>query len=430
MKILFVIHNFLPRYIGGTELYTFYLAKELQKKGHEVKLFFRDYRSDYEFEREGMYDNLPYISVSCPSRTYFSYASKRNAKKIAHSFSNLLKKFQPDIIHIQHLVGLAVDIVEIAKRRKIPIVFTLHDYWLICNQIRMWNQNKKICHYAKQFNCGLCNAREGLLPFYSLSSKDTMMLGELVKRPLKFIFNFFILLVNVGYYWFGFRKLRSKYIFDAVDLFISPSRFLRNMMIEHGLPERKILFSDNGIIKEKNISLGDAVKNSLVFAYIGGISDEKGIPVLIDAFNNINDAQLEIYGAGAKTYQNRIKNSKIKLYGVVSGQAKNNMLARIDVLVVPSVWFENSPLTIHEAFMFGKPVITSNIGGMAELVQDGVNGLHFKVGDIDDLRNKIQFLIAHPEDISKMSAQTPHIKSIEENAIELENIYKARLLKT
>lgn len=427
MRILFVIHDFLPRYIGGTEIYTFYLAKEFQNKGHEVRLFFRDYKPDYVFERQGTYDGLPFISASYPSRTYFSYAPARYAKEIVRSFSNLLDKFQPDIIHIQHLLGLTPDIVKIAKRRKIPIVFTLHDYWLICNQIRMFNKKKKICHRAKQFSCGFCNACDGFLPSYAIREKGRLMLGRLLKRPLKWSINLCILLISLGYHGFGFRKLTSKYIFNAVDFFISPSIFLRNMMIKHGLPERKILFSDNGIIKENALSSGDNARHPLVFAYIGGVSDEKGVPVLIDAFNDIDDAHLEIYGRGSKGYQNRIKNPKIKLNDAIFGQEKNMMFARIDVLVVPSIWFENSPLTIHEAFMFRKPVITSDIGGMAELVQDGVNGLHFKAGDAEDLRNKIRYLIAHPDQIRIMGARVPHVKSIQENAEELENIYREKL---
>jgi glycosyltransferase involved in cell wall biosynthesis len=98
-------------------------------------------------------------------------------------------------------------------------------------------------------------------------------------------------------------------------------------------------------------------------------------------------------------------------------------MAEIDVLVVPSIWHENSPLTIHEAFLAKTPVIASNIGGMAELIQDEVNGLLFKVGDVADLREKITMIVQHPDLISKLSANIGPVKTIEENAVEIEQIY-------
>jgi len=116
--------------------------------------------------------------------------------------------------------------------------------------------------------------------------------------------------------------------------------------------------------------------------------------------------------------------NNIKFMGGYYVEEAHKIFSQLDVLVIPSIWYENSPLTIHEAFMAGVPVITSNIGGMAELVKHNNNGLLFKVGDSEDLYQTIMKVIENPELISQLSANVPSVKSIEENAEELEEIYK------
>jgi len=161
----------------------------------------------------------------------------------------------------------------------------------------------------------------------------------------------------------------------------------------------------------------------------------KGVHVLIDAFVNVPEdkAELKIYGYAPNEYhlkyldliKRKLKgNNNIKMMGKYDIKDITKILSEIDVLVVPSVWWENSPLTIHEAFMAGVPVITSDIGGMAELVKHKANGLLFKVGDSEDLYRKIMVLIENPSLIRELSANVPSIKSVEENAEELEKIYK------
>lgn len=101
-----------------------------------------------------------------------------------------------------------------------------------------------------------------------------------------------------------------------------------------------------------------------------------------------------------------------------------DIMAEIDVLVVPSIWNENSPLTIHETFLSKTPIIATDIGGMAELVQDGINGLLFKTGSTRDLREKIERIIRHPDLIGGLSKNIRPVKTIEENAGEIERLYR------
>ena len=231
---------------------------------------------------------------------------------------------------------------------------------------------------------------------------------------------------------------RNKYLLNVlkeIGLLIAPSRFLREKYIGFGVPPEKIIYSDYGmdtkIVKKSQRSPSD----KLIFGFMGTFMPTKGVHVLIDAFAKVPEdrAELKIYGYAPNEYhleyldliEKKLKEkNNIKMMGKYDIKNIPEILSEIQVLVVPSIWWENSPLTIHEAFMAGVPVITSDIGGMAELVKHKVNGLLFKVGDSEDLYRKIMMLIENPELIRELSANVPSVKSIEENAEELEKIYK------
>lgn len=234
------------------------------------------------------------------------------------------------------------------------------------------------------------------------------------------------------------RLTRMRQVLNGIDVILAPSQFLRQMYVGFGIAAERIRYSDYGM----NTT---AIRKSLrtpsgrpVFGYIGTLLPTKGVHVLVDAFLKVppERAELRIYGPPANKYirdyaqmiERKIgERTDIRLMGEYQPQAIGDILAGLDAIVVPSIWHENSPLTIHEAFIAGAPVLTSNIGGMAELVTDGVNGLHFKVGDADDLASKLMRLIDNPAMFRELSARTPSIKSIEENAAELEVMYEELL---
>ncbi|HSE83898.1 MAG TPA: glycosyltransferase, partial [Thermodesulfobacteriota bacterium] len=155
------------------------------------------------------------------------------------------------------------------------------------------------------------------------------------------------------------------------------------------------------------------------------------VHVLIEAFNKLTDgsAELMVYGdtSYAPNYHERLRqmaiNPGIRFMGSFNNNRVYEILAETDVLFVPSIWYENSPLTIHEAALAGVPVITSNIGGMAELIERTKNGLLFQVEDASDLHEKMKLLIDNPRLIKKLKGKAEEVKSLEENAKELESIY-------
>ncbi|MEJ2252468.1 MAG: glycosyltransferase [Candidatus Lokiarchaeota archaeon] len=165
------------------------------------------------------------------------------------------------------------------------------------------------------------------------------------------------------------------------------------------------------------------------FGYTGRIIPVKGIDLLIKCFNEIDPkkASLNIYGKldnGVHYLKKMVKNSNIFFHGGYNYWDIDKVLSNLDVLVVPSIWYENSPLVIHEAGLAKIPVITSNLGGMAELIIDGKNGFLFEPRNVDDLRDKIYRFINQPELIEAMSQDSSHIRSIQEDARDLIKIYK------
>lgn len=423
MKILYVIHDFLPEYVGGTELYTYYLANEFSKR-HEVRIFFNSPTSQTNgFIVEGRYEDVPFTAVRNTLISYKDYAPYGKWRPINECFHDLLDSYKPDVVHFQHILHLTPDLVGIAKERHLPVIFTLHDFWLLCHRVQMITKDKKLCHTNKPIKCALCHYQ------HSDAGNFTPDFSYLRRQGLK------------RYYWawqdeynrfryFLRRRFRETHeIFKEVDLFISPSHFLRNKFIEHGLDPEKIIYSGNGLKRVMRTGTGnrDGQNKRLKFGFMGGANPHKGAHILIKAFEGLTGADLHIFGNVSEKSKKRLLNGadypNIFFRGLVSAKEKEEAMSQIDVFVMPSIWYENAPLVIQEAYMMGAPVIVSNIGGMAEAVKDGETGLHFKVGDPGDLKAKIQWVIDNPGKIKEMRAKLPRVKSVEDNAVELEGIY-------
>jgi glycosyltransferase involved in cell wall biosynthesis len=423
MKILYVIHDFLPETVAGTELYTYHLANEFSKK-HEVRIFFNSHKSrESGFVIEGRYENVPFTAVRNELSNYADYAPRGKWRPINEAFHELLDSYKPDVVHFQHILHLTPDLVGIAKKRGLPVIFTLHDFWLLCHRIRMITKERKICDTSKRSKCARCHYQ------HSDNGKTKPDFSYLRRKGLKQFYWAWLREYNTFRYFLNGRFHEAHDIFDKVDLFVSPSHFLRKKFIEHGLNPEKIIYSGNGLKKIMHVEKEDRHRqNGMVkFGFMGGSHHQKGAHILVRAFEGITGAELHIFGnvseKSRKSLLNGAAQRNVFFCGLVSGEEKRKAMSQIDVFVMPSIWYENSPLVIQEAYMIGAPVIVSNIGGMAEAVKDGETGLHFKVGDPADLRAKIQWVIDNPSEIEEMRAKLPRVKSVEENAVELEGIY-------
>jgi glycosyltransferase involved in cell wall biosynthesis len=220
-----------------------------------------------------------------------------------------------------------------------------------------------------------------------------------------------------------------------VSLFLAPSQFLREQFLSFGVPAEKIVFSECGLPPLETTN--GRVRTSqapLIFGYIGVVDPVKGIHHLVDAVAPLRTAELRIYGGEAdyaqypdrKRFLDQLQHSPhIRVMGRYAHRDLGKILAEVDVVVVPSIWYENAPLVIREAFLAKKPVVTAAFGGMQEWVQNEVNGLLFRPHDVADLRRTLERFMTDPALVEKLSRAFPLVQSIAADALALEERYLA-----
>ena len=228
---------------------------------------------------------------------------------------------------------------------------------------------------------------------------------------------------------------------SLVDLFIAPSNFLLEKFIEFEIPRDKIVLYNHGFNVALFNSLSKVSSQKIRFGYIGTFIPSKGVHVLLEAFNRIKNHNIELrihgkflpYHPGFEDYPDYLRSlgnkDNIRWFGEYDNKDIARILSEIDVLIVPSIWYENSPLTIHEAFMGEVPVITSNIGGMAELVQDGLNGFHFQAGNSKDLAIQMQRVLDNPDIIGRLKKNINSVTPIEAHTLEIREVYRSLVSK-
>jgi glycosyltransferase involved in cell wall biosynthesis len=305
----------------------------------------------------------------------------------------LLRDFRPDVVHLHHLLLLGAEFPHIV-RRTLPecrIVMTLHDYYPICHHdgLMVRTTGKELCHGASPDRCHGC-------------FKD-IALDKFVLRE---------------------RHLKS--LLSVVDAYISPSEFLKQRYVDWGLDEELISVIPNGqperAVTEK---VASPVRGKPVFGYFGNLNPWKGTTVLLDAAKQLItegfDFELRVHGAAPFQSEAFVADIDrlfaetapfVQRRGAYRREDITGLISTVDCAIMPSIWWENAPLVIQEAQGQNCPVITSNIGGMAEMIEDGVNGLTVppndplalagamrRIAEDADLRQNLSLGARHPDTI-------------------------------
>jgi glycosyltransferase involved in cell wall biosynthesis len=438
MKILMVVHQFLPRHVAGSEIYTYRLVQALRARGHDVQLFFTEIHPDrpqYELRR-GTFDGIPYFEA-VHNHSFASFRHTYCDPAMEELFRQVLEPTQPDVLHVQHLHLHSIGYIDIARQRGIPILYTLHEYMLMCLAGGLLlRPGPTLCDGPQPAACARCAQLTYHCPPQAASWLPAALqrLTGLVRHKLG------IAASNGGAagYVKAVQRRRDEIVaaLDGVNLFVAPSRFLRQRFIDDGMirPER-IVHSDYGFFTTPFVCTRRPAPATLRVGYVGTISEYKGVHLVVDAFREIETPGMEcrIYGDldTFPDYKRRLLEKPtppaVRYMGRVANDRVAEVLAELDVLVVPSLWPENSPLTIHEAYLAKVPVVTSNCGGMAELVVHDKTGLHFRTGDAADLRRQLLRLRHEDGLLESMRRHFPPVKTIEDDAIDTENRYRLLL---
>ena len=366
MKILLV--NKFHYIKGGSETYYFGLGELLEKSGRDVIYFsMKDDKNKPCPQEKYFVENVDFNAPMGKfklMKTALKMLYSREAKK---KFKKLILDEKPDIIHLNIFQSqLTASIVDVAHKYRIPIVYTAHDLKSVCPNYQMLNHGEvcEKCLHGKYINC----FKTSCMKDSRLKSLLATMEADVYKR----------------------RKTYRK-----MDLIITPSEFYKRKIDEAKIADCPVIHMTNFLPQGTQYSAVSKVGDYIL--YFGRLSREKGIITLVEAYSRSNgDLPLYIVGTGPvkEEVEGKIKElsmvDKIKLLGFKSGRELKDIVAASRCVVLPSEWYENGPYSIMEAMAAGKPVIVSNLGGLPELVDDGVTGYIVPAKDAEKLAEAIK----------------------------------------
>ena len=445
MRILLTTHVFLPDYSAGTEVLTFNTAKELQRLGHEVEIC-TGYRAKPGLTDTQHFDNYEYEGIQVNRFIHNAESMGGQSNFVEAEYNNLffaswfrgyLKYFKPDVVHFFHLGLISASAIDVCNNLNIPMVMTPTDFWLICPTTQLRLPNESMCTGPDRdgVNC-LKHAVYRNQPSY---------LARIFNRLPYWIVVAMIWGTNQGVFSFskyapmvralnrrsGFLKQRM----NMLDRVVVPTRLMEQMLVNNGLTPDKVIFSRFGIhpLTARPKTHSEDALGKLRIGFIGSLSEHKGAHLLISAFHLLREniaLELKIYGRSDvdPKYFDKLKqiansDSRIHFCGTFQNEDIGKIFSELDVLVVPSIWYENTPLVIYSAQAAGCPVIATNLGGMAEVIQHEINGLLFEVGDITGLADIINRLCQDRELLKQLASNAVMPKPIAGYVAELLEVY-------
>ncbi len=444
MKILLTTHQFLPDYSTGTEILAFETARELQRLGHGVSVFTgfpcRKKLKDSERFDSYHYEEIPverfqHDFVSMGGQTNIVEAEYNNLFFAAY-FRKFLQKLQPDIVHFFHLKRLSASAVDVCHDLGIPTVLTPTDFWLVCFTYQLRAPGNPLCTGpdCKGINCLR----------HMVARTQPPAVNFLMERLPDWLVYALIRLSKTAFcagsnYFRYVRALVERPAFmrqrmNRLSRVIVPTRMMAKILTEHGLLSEKITYSPFGINQKPFLSrVRKEATDRLIVGYIGTLAESKGVHLLLKALRSLSDNEqvdLKIYGRtdefpeySAELMRIASDDSRIVFCGTFPNTQIGDIFSGIDVLVVPSIWYENTPLVIYSAFAAGCPVIASNLGGMSEVVHHGKNGLLFESGNVSELAKALNQLSNNRELLRRLADNVQQPKSIEAYVAELVCIY-------
>ncbi len=344
MKILMVNKFLYSR--GGCENYMLYLADHLKKLGHEIEFFGMQDEKNTVGNSAGLYTmnmdfhSKDFIRFLYPFKIIYSFEAKKKLLQV-------IDDFKPDIVHMNNInFQLTPSVIYAIKKRRIPLVQTVHDYQMICPNHLLYN-------FEKNEICEKC-----LKGSYLPCIKNKCIHGSRVKSIIGAI---------------EARVYAMLGTYKKVDLYISPSYFLEGKLLSAKTLYRGKTKTIHNFI-DKNKFTRDDTECGGYIAFAGRLAKEKGLELLAETAKLLPEYTFMVAGDGPEKHL--LENiDNVKLVGFLSGDKLVDFISKSKVFVVSSIWYENCPLSILEAQCLGVPVVTMNNGGMAELVQDGVTGI-------------------------------------------------------
>ncbi len=424
-KIIIAIHHFPPNFIGGSEWRAHRTAQWLQARGHTVKVVCIESITDTQTDRLRWVDETfrsvwvrrLYLNLTnAPDPVRWEFANPW----LGEHFAQFLAAEQPDLLHLFSGYLMTSAVIGAAKNLDIPVVTSLTDFWFLCPRHTLLRTTGQVCAGNTPLDCVRCKFEEKRryrIPAQKMP--DLVNTTWQLARFSPYVAEHVSKIEERG------EVLRKS--LGEVDVAICPSNFLKNMYLTRGYSAKQMFFLRQGVRHIPPAEPPDAPSSVLRVGYIGQIARHKGVLVLLEAFKklgNLYPVHLTLYG-DVNQFPDFYKSlpatdpEKIKFHPRFDHTQISEVFKTIDVLVVPSTWYENSPNVILEAFAHHTPVIASNLGGMAELVDHEKTGLLFTPGSSDELAGQLRLLCEQPQKLLefKQNIVAPYLLEEEMNQL-------------
>lgn len=445
MRVLVVVHGFPPAAEGGTEVYAHAHARALRQGGDDVLVFTREQvpaAPEYRVRREQR-DGLSIVWVNNMFRRTRTFEESYRNPAIAAIAAGIIDEFKPDVAHVHHLTCLSTDIVSALTQRGVPCILTLHDYWLMCHRGQLLDLEYSVCDGPGPTGCDKCLGLSA--PAGPARSAAASLLGAVDRtlpapagRALRRLAGRAHAALPRTQDSSGEARKRLDHmrgVLAGVTQFLAPSKDIRDRFVRFGVAPDRITTVELGIDAAPFQHIERTTSSQLRLGFLGTLMISKAPHVLLEAFSRLpaRAATVDLIGAysayhGDDSYRARLepwlRMDGVRAHGAIGHDRVVKALASIDALVVPSIWPENSPLVIREAFLAGIPVIASRIGGIPELVEDGRNGLLFRPGDVDDLHRVLVRCLQDPALLPRLRDGIPSVRPIEEDAKFTRGLYE------
>lgn len=439
-RILLVVHHYPPRRVGGAELLTRRLAQWLARHGVSVRVLCIEDVSRGTKAQISVLDEVDdavqvrrlNISLAPGDDLRLWYANSLLRSLV----DRLLEEWQPGLVHLVggYLMGTAP--LGAARARQIPTVVTLTDFWFLCPTIQLLRGDGSLCGGPQPLECARC-----------LYDEHPLFRAFDVRAPW-----------GVRAFWqaanaqprlgapFGLQnrleelKARNATLLPALnrsDAIISLTRFAADLYIANGVDPHKIIVKPDCLDTNDFDVAGQAAlhPNEIHFGYFGQITPIKGVHVLVRAFLQVRPLtqkpmQLHIYGNpnAEPSYLHQLHrlasvSPDIVFHGAYEHRRTLSLMGNLDAVLVPSLWYENSPRVILEAFAARRPVIGTRVGGISEIVQDGVNGLLFERGNATDLARVLLQVSENPALLTRLAEQIPPPRTLAQDMDDVQSVY-------
>ncbi|MBL8754691.1 MAG: glycosyltransferase [Planctomycetes bacterium] len=408
MRLLFVVHQFFPDCQSGTEQYCLAVARAARAAGDTVTVLSLHWDHDRDWPAIKLFEQ-PYDGFRVLRLNHWR---RINANDVLRDYENrhldgwfrqVLDDVRPDAVHFFHLRQLGANLIGVAKAAGARTVVNLMDFWYLCPRFTLLRADGSLCGGPPDGGrgCVACHTPElagttAATGAAMLTSDPPARLRALLDRPAAMLRNL-----------------------AAADTIVAPSRFLADMFANNGLPRERVQVVPYGLADGRITPVPTArPRTPLRLGFCGVLSPWKAPHLAIEAVRGSTAAvTLTIHGNAAETmfadYIARCRNlagmdQRITFAGPYGEADTGRVFAGLDALVVPSTWYENTPFVVLEAFAAGVPVVASDLGGLAEVVQHERNGLLFRANDAISLRAAIERLAGDPGLYARLQPTPPH----------------------